>query len=100
MIDSQIKLRISDEVISQEIDGEIILLDMQGEEYFGLNEVGTRVWQLLKKPTNLEKLFSIMKKEYDVKENILRDDLNDIVTQLLSAGLIKKEESNSYAKED
>ena len=38
---------ISDEVLSQEINGETVLLDLESESYFGLNEIGTRIWQVL-----------------------------------------------------
>ena len=41
------RFSISDEVLSQEVNGETLLLDLEGESYFGLNEVGTRIWQLL-----------------------------------------------------
>ena len=39
------KIQISPDVLSQEVNGETVLLDLEGESYFGLNEVGTRVWQ-------------------------------------------------------
>ncbi len=95
VIDNKVQFRISDEVVSQEIDGETVLLDMQGEEYFGLNEVGTRVWQLLQQPSTIDILFSTMIKEYAVNEKELRGDLNDIIQQLLSAGLIVREQPDS-----
>jgi hypothetical protein len=40
-------IKISKEVLSQELAGETVLLDMASEGYFGLDAVGTRVWQLL-----------------------------------------------------
>jgi len=40
--------RIATEVLSQEVNGETVLLDLTGECYFSLNQVGTRIWQLLK----------------------------------------------------
>ena len=35
---------LSPEVISQEVSGETVLLDLESENYFGLDEVGTRIW--------------------------------------------------------
>ena len=40
-------ITLSPEVISQEVSGETVLLDLQSENYFGLDEVGTRIWQLI-----------------------------------------------------
>ncbi len=88
MIDRQEILKISGGVVSQEIDGETVLLDMDGENYFGLNEVGTRVWQLLHEPCDLEKIFSVIVDEYDVERDELKKDLDDIIDQLLTAGLV------------
>ena len=51
------RFHISEEVLSQEVNGETVLLDLEGEAYFGLNEVGTRIWQLLQaEPTVVETL--------------------------------------------
>ena len=40
------RFSISSEVLSQEVNGETVLLDLEGECYFGLNEVGTRIWRV------------------------------------------------------
>jgi hypothetical protein len=41
----QDRFSISSEVLSQEVNGETVLLDLEGESYFGLSEVGTHIWQ-------------------------------------------------------
>ncbi len=97
-IDSQTKLRISKEVVSQEIDGETVLLDMQGELYFSLNEVGTYIWQLLEEHYTPEKIFAKMIDEYDVEAGQLQNDLDDLLDKLLSAGLVTVQESESDDK--
>ena len=48
------RFSISKEVLSQELNGETVLLDLQGESYFGLNEVGTRIWQLIQSEQTVE----------------------------------------------
>lgn len=88
MISLQQKVRISSEVLAQEVDEETVLLDMKSESYFGLDEVGTRIWQLLKETGNLQTVFDTMLEEYDVDEKQLKKDLLDHVTQLVEAGLI------------
>lgn len=88
MISLQQKVRISSEVLAQEVDKETVLLDMKSESYFGLDEVGTRIWQLLKETGNLQTVFDTMLEEYDADEKQLKKDLLDHVTQLVDAGLI------------
>ena len=88
MISLQQKVTISPEVLSQEVDGETVLLDLQSESYFGLDEVGTRIWQLLNDGRNLQAVFDTLLGEYDVEEQQLGKDLQDHIAQLVDAGLI------------
>jgi hypothetical protein len=88
MISLQQKVTISSEVLSQEVDGETVLLDLESENYFGLDEVGTRIWQLLNEGSNLQTVFDILLGEYDVDEKQLEKDIQDHVARLVEAGLV------------
>ena len=79
---------VSQEVLSQEVSGETVLLDLQSESYFGLDAVGTRIWQLLQANNHLQQVFDIMLVEYDVDEKQLDKDLNELLDKLLDEGLI------------
>lgn len=81
-------LTISTEVLTQEVDGETVLLDLQSESYFGLDAVGTRIWQLLQEQCELQKVFDTMLEEYDVDAQQLENDLNELLEKLLDAKLI------------
>ena len=93
MITLQQKVTISSEVLDQEVDEEAVLLDMKSESYFGLDEVGTRIWQLLKETGDLQTIFDTMLEEYDVDEKQLKKDLLDHVAQLVEAGLVSLDPS-------
>jgi hypothetical protein len=88
MISLDQKVIISSEVLSQEVDGETVLLDMNSENYFGLDEVGTHIWQLLNEDSNLQAVFDTLFEEYEVDENQLEKDLQEYLKQLAAAGLI------------
>ena len=88
MISLQQKITISSEVLSQEVDGETVLLDLESESYFGLDEVGTRIWQLLNETSNLQAVFDTLLGEYDVDEKQLEKDLQDHIAHLVEEGLI------------
>jgi len=95
MLDINTKFVIAKNVVSQEIDGETVLLDMDGENYFGLNAVGTRVWQLLQEPNTLENIFATLIIEYNVEASQLRADLDEIVDRLHTAGLVTRFKSGA-----
>ncbi len=85
-------VQVLPDVLSQEVSGETVLLDLNNENYFGLNEVGTRIWQLLQEQNNLEKIYDIMLDEYEVDTKRLRKDFDDIIKQLVESGLIAYKE--------
>ncbi|WP_428356402.1 PqqD family protein [Methyloprofundus sp.] len=85
------KIIISSDVLTQEVNNETVLLDMQSEDYFGLDAVGTRFWQLLQAHNELQKIFDIMRQEYDVEEQQLELDLNDLLSKLLDKDLVSLE---------
>jgi hypothetical protein len=82
------KVTISKEALSQEVNGETVILDLKSESYFGLDEVGTRIWQLLQEHGDLQQTFDAMLDEFDVDEEQLHQDLNELVGKLEEAGLI------------
>ena len=84
----QQRVEASPDVLFQEVGGEAVLLDLNSESYFGLNEVGTRMWQLIQEEPDLQGIFSRLAKEYEVDEGTLFKDLRDLVDEMAVAGLI------------
>jgi len=74
-------------VLFQNLDGEAVLLDLASETYFGLNEVGTRIWELLEASPTLGELSTQLQSEYDVEPARAEFDVIDLATRLLKAGL-------------
>jgi hypothetical protein len=87
------KVVISDQVISQEVMNETVLLDLQSECYFGLDAVGTRIWQLIREGKDLLGIHATLLEEYEVEESRLRADLEAIIKQACERGLISLADS-------
>jgi hypothetical protein len=84
-------ITLSPDVISQEVSGETVLLDLESENYFGLDEVGTRVWQLIESAGNLETIYKTLLEEYEVEEEQLLGDLSHLIGEIEKLGLVKLE---------
>ncbi len=82
------RVKVSADALSQEVDGETVVLDLNSEAYFGLDQVGTRIWQLIQEVGNLPAVYDIMLEEYDVDGELLKKDLELFVARLAEAGLI------------
>ena len=78
----------SPDVLFQELDGEAVLLDLKSEQYFGLDEVGTRIWQLMEESGELDTVYQTLLTEYEVSAEQLQSDLISFVNNLSEAGLI------------
>lgn len=76
-------------VLIREIAGESVLLDLASESYFGLDEVGTRMWAALTATASIESAYRALLDEYEVEPEQLRADLASFVHQLADAGLIE-----------
>ena len=85
-------ITLSPEVISQEVSGETVLLDLQSENYFGLDEVGTRIWQLIRETSDLQAIYQTLLAEYDVSEERLQQDLDNLLAEISGLGLIRLEQ--------
>jgi hypothetical protein len=82
-------ITISPDVIFRELDGEAVILNLETGTYFGLDEVGTRMWQLIADQVAIEKVVEVLLDEYEVEEGRLRQDVIDLIRQLMGKGLVR-----------
>jgi hypothetical protein len=82
-------LVVPDDVIFRELDGEAIILNLATGIYFGLDEVGTRLWALVTESGTLRHAVHVMAAEYDVDRSALEGDVLELAGGLLEKGLIQ-----------
>jgi hypothetical protein len=81
-------VRVSERVVFRDLDGEAVLLDLESGRYFGLDEVGTRVWTLLVEGLDLGAVKAALAQEYDVDVGRLERDILELVDRLAENGLV------------
>jgi hypothetical protein len=81
---------VPDAVITRELDGETILLNLDTGIYFGLDKVGTDVWRALRAAGTLGEALTQVQSEYDVDPAVLRADFLRLVGDLLAKGLLQR----------
>jgi len=84
-------MKVNKKILFQKLGKEAVILHLDSEQYFGLDEVGTRIWEVLKQEGSTEKALSILLEEYDVKEEVLRKDIEDLIEQLKKEEILKDE---------
>ena len=81
--------RIGKDVVSRDLDGEVVILNLRTGIYFGLDPVGTKIWQLIVKRRSLQKVLDSLLEEYEVPETRCADDLLEFVARLQENELIE-----------
>ena len=82
-------VKMSPDVFFQELDGESVLLNVKTGVYYGLDEVGTRMWSLLAEHGEVKKVCAILFDEYEVTQARLRGDLWELIEQLKGKSLVE-----------
>lgn len=83
-----VTVTMSPDVLFQDLEGEAVLLNLANEKYYGLDDVGTRMWQALEEHGHVETVVLRMLAEYEVDESTLRKDLADLIGKLSETGLV------------
>lgn len=74
--------------LSTTLGGEVIILGLDDSIYYGLTDAGVRIWELVQTPRTVEEILTAMADEYDVDRDRLEADLNALLADLHSRGLI------------
>ncbi len=73
----------------RELDGESVLLNLDNGRYYGLDEVGTRLYELLTTSSSVEAALTAALEEYEVGEGALRGDVSALIARLVDEGLLE-----------
>ncbi|MGH8442326.1 MAG: PqqD family protein [Nevskiaceae bacterium] len=82
------RIRLSPRVVYQEVGGEAVLLDLESEQYFGLDAVGLRIWRLLEQHDDPRRVLDDLAAEFDAAPERIAQDLQALVHDLHEAGLV------------
>lgn len=81
-------IRIPDDVVFQNLAGEAVLLHLGTGIYFGLDAVGTRVWELIASHGRRDAIVDALLGEYRVEAAVLGADVDRLIGQLAEKGLV------------
>lgn len=77
------------EQVSCDLDGEVAILDLDKGVYYGLDEVGARIWRELQQPRAVSTLKQALLDEYDVDPDTCERDLCALLDRLIEVGLAR-----------
>ena len=82
------RVRVPDDVLISNLQEESVILNLDSERYYGLDGVGTRFLSALNESESIEAAYEVLRDEFDVDAQSLRQDLLDLIENLLEQGIL------------
>lgn len=76
-------------VLVRKVAGESVILNLNNEQYYGLDEMGTRMWAVLTTSPSIQEALDTLLAEYDVTGETLERDVRDLLSKLVAQGLVE-----------
>ena len=89
LIGSHILVRADEDLLTAEVNGELIGMSVERGTCYGLNGVGTRIWALLAEPRSLDDLCEQLLSEFEVDADQCRAEVVALLEELRAEGLVR-----------
>jgi hypothetical protein len=83
------RVEVPNYVLVRILEKESVLLNLEAEIYYGLDETGTRMWQVVTTAPSIDNAYLNLLAEFDVEAELLRQNLSDLLGQLVDNGLLR-----------
>lgn len=81
----------NENIIASDIDDEKVMMSIEKGYYYGLDSVGSRVWDLIDKSMKVSDLVDELMMKYDVERETCEEDVMAFLGELLEAGIVRVE---------
>jgi hypothetical protein len=83
------RLRVPQGVLVSGLQQESVLLNLESERYFGLDDIGTKMFSVLSSSDSIEAAYKTLLSEYEVEPEALKNDLLSLAGNLVEQGLLE-----------
>lgn len=77
------------DLLSADLDGEMVMMDIASGQYYGLNDVGSRLWQEMATPTAVESLCRRLEADYDASPAVIQQGVLRFLGAMLEKHLVR-----------
>jgi len=84
-----VKIQRNQNVLISQIDQEIVLFSEDNNAFYGLNETGSIIWDMLENPITIKNLVIKLKDSFDASESLIEKDVIEYLSPLIDKGLIQ-----------
>lgn len=77
------------DLMAADMDGEKVMMCIGSGKYYGLDAIGSRIWELICVPTSVAQLVTTLAEEYDVAKSVCCSDTKEFIEYLHKEGLVR-----------
>ena len=88
MVELARRLRRRERVLARQAAGTLVLLDLDSGQYFSLDGVGARAWELCDGERDVGAILDTLVEEYDAPIEVVREDLIVFLREMLDEALL------------
>jgi hypothetical protein len=77
------------DILVSEFGDELVILNLRDGIYYGLDDVGARIWRILKQSATISAIRDALVEEYDVDPDRSERDVRALVEECASRGLVE-----------
>jgi hypothetical protein len=88
-LDRSTRIVASSQQVSSALAGESVILNLLSGTYYGLNEVGSSIWQRIQRPITIVDLCDAVTSEFDVDSNTCEIEVLRLVAEMIDAQLVE-----------
>ena len=91
MLTPESRLSRSPDPLTSEIDGELVMMDVESGKYFNLDAIGTDIWNRIGDGIGFGTLCAALAQDYDAEAATIARDVTTFVTTMADKGLVRIE---------
>jgi hypothetical protein len=74
--------------LSAKVGDELVMMSAEKGNYIGLSEVGTRIWELIETPQEIDAVCAQLLEEFEVAPEICRAEVEAFLNELVTHGAV------------
>lgn len=78
-----------DDIVASDIEDEKVMMSIEKGEYFGLEPIGSRIWEMVESPVKVSAIIDALLGQYDVDRETCQQDVLAFLVELDEAGIIQ-----------
>jgi hypothetical protein len=82
------RVKSASDLVCAPVDGEIVILSVERGSYFGLDEIGSEIWQRLETPVRVDSLCDVLAETYEAQRATIERDVLALLESLVAEGLV------------